>query len=302
MQVPQKQSYSLNRMMPYLLISPTLAIIVIFLFYPMANVFRYSLFSYNISKPYTNGFAGLGNFIKIFTDDPIFWGSLLVSVKWVLWTVSVQLVFGMILALVLNKKFRCRGLFRTILFSPWAISGILTSMLFILLYNEHMGFINSAMTDSGLWERGVAWTANMNTVFGAIVAAEIWRGLPFFIIIFLAALQSISTEIYESADIDGAGFIRIFWFITLPFLKNSIVFATLLRIIWEFNDIDVIYVITKGGPSNATLTLGMYTINQAIKSGEFGYGSALNVVSFIILLIFIGVYLKLTKYSQEVTK
>ena len=302
MQVPQKRPYHINRIMPYLLIFPTFAIIVIFLFYPMANVFRYSLFRYNISKPYVNGFTGLDNFIKILTDDPIFWGSLWVSMKWVLWTISVQLVFGMILALVLNKQFRCRGLFRTILFSPWAVSGILTSMLWILLYNEHMGFINNALIDSGLWAQGIAWTANMNTVFGAIVVAETWRGLPFFIIILLAALQSIPTEIYESANIDGAGPIRMFWYITLHFLKSTIIFATLLRIIWEFNNIDLIYTITKGGPSNATLTLGMYTINKAIKSGEFGYGSALNIVSFFIILIFIGVYLKLTKYSQEVTK
>lgn len=301
--ISKKNKYfSRDRLIPYLLISPTLAIIVIFLFYPMINVFAYSFYRYNISKPYVNGYTGFDNFIEIFTKDKLFWGALGVSIKWVFWTVSVQLVVGLILALILNKEMKFRGLIRTILFSPWAVSGILTAMLWILIYNEHMGLINNAMIDSGLWNVGIAWTANTKTVFGSIVTAETWRGLPFFIIILLAALQLIPTEIYESAKIDGASAPRIFWSITLPFLKSTIVFATLLRIIWEYNNIDIIYVITKGGPANKTLTLSMYTINQAIKSGEFGYGSALNVISFVIVLSFILLYLKLTKYGQEATK
>jgi len=289
-----------NKWTPYLLISPVVALIAVFLFYPVINIFWYSLFRYNFAKPRVNGFAGLENFVNVFTQDTIFWGSLWVSIKWVAYTVSLQLLFGMLLALALYRKFRGQGAVRTILFSPWAVSGILVSMLWVLLTNENMGFINSFMMDIGLWQKGIAWTGNVKTVFAAIVSAEVWRGLPFFIIILLAALQSIPLEMFDSARVDGANSFRIFYSITLPYLKSTIVYSTLLRIIWEFNNVDVIYVITKGGPANRTLSLAMYTINQAIKAGEFGYGAALNVVSFVIMLVFILIYLKATKYGQGV--
>ena len=289
-----------SRWMPYLLIAPTLVLIFAFLFYPVLNVFRYSTMHYNLAKPKLTEFIGLGNFKEIFTDDKIFAGSLWVSVKWVVMTVSFQIIIGMIISLALNRNFRGQGLVRTILVSPWAFSGVLVSTLWILLTHQNMGFINNLMVDLGIWETGVAFTGNPKTVFATVVSAAVWRGVPFFVIIFLASLQNIPLEIYDSAKVDGANGFQFFWKIILPFLKQTVIFSSLLRIIWEYNNIDLIYVITKGGPMNMTLTLAMYTINTAIKQGNYGYGSTLNVISFLFMLIFMLIYLGLSKkYARE---
>jgi multiple sugar transport system permease protein len=285
--------------MPYLLIAPAVLLIMGFLFYPMANVFYYSFQNFNPAKPYYNGFIGLENFKNIFSTDELFYSSLLISFKWVTIEVVCQLVFGLLIALLLTQAFRFRGLFRSIAIMPWAVSGVITSTMWSLLFNEHMGLINSLFIKLGLINTNFAWLADMNTVFPAVVITELWRGIPFFTITMLAALQTIPQDLYESATVDGAGRWKSFIHITLPFLKNSIILSTLLRAVWEFNNVDLIFTMTGGGPANTTTTLTMYVANQAIIAQNFGYGSALTVISFIILLVFAMGYLKLSRFGKE---
>jgi len=250
-------------------------------------------------RPWADGPAGFDNFIRIFTEDMVFRSSLRVSLRWVLVQVSFQLVFGMIIALILNKAFRFRGLVRTIMFYPWAISGVLTAMMWSMMYHQHVGVFNAILLDLGIIDSHIAWLANLNYVFSAVAAAGIWRGVPFFAIMILARLQTVSTEIYEACDVDGANPIQKFFYITLPHLKEAIILATLLRTVWEFNAVDLIMNLTGGGPARATTTLTMYIVNTAVTDQNFGYGSALATVSFFILLIFAMVYLKLSRFGKE---
>ena len=129
--------------LPYIFISPAVILIAVFLFYPIISIFYYSFQNYNVTKPWTHGFAGFGNFIKILTQDQLFYKSLGVSAKWVFTEVTLQLVFGMCLGLLMNRKFKGRGVYRSLVFSPWAISGVLTSMIWSLLYNQQIGVINN---------------------------------------------------------------------------------------------------------------------------------------------------------------
>ncbi|UJF32638.1 carbohydrate ABC transporter permease [Paenibacillus hexagrammi] len=285
--------------LPYLFITPALLMIASFLFYPIANVFYYSFQTYNMSKPYYNGFAGLQNFVKVFTDDPMFYSSLWISVKWVFVQVCLQLVFGLLVALLLNQSFRVRWLFRTAAFLPWAISGVIASLIWSNMLNENIGIINHLLMAAGLIHNKIAWTANVHTVFGSVVIAEFWRGLPFFSITLLASLQTIPGELYESAKVDGAGRWKSFTHVTLPYLKNTIILTTLLRTAWEFNNIDLIFNLTGGGPAHATTTLTLYVAQLAVKSGDFGYGSAITVVTFCLLLIFSVVYLKISRFGKD---
>jgi len=288
-----------KKFIPYMFLMPAVILIIVFLFYPMGSIFYYSLFKYNLAKPYANGFYGLGNFIDIFTKDKLFYKTLWVTVKWVLGTVSVQLILGLLISNVLNQKMKCRGFLRATTFLPWAVSGIITSMLWSLIYNEHMGLLNTILINLGLIEKGIAWTSSLKTIFGAIVVAEIWRGFPFFVIILLASLQNIPESVYESCKVDGAGRLSTFLYITLPHLKQTIIFGTILRGVWEFNNIDVIYAITGGGPANMTTTLSMYMINQGIKANNFGYAAALAVIVSAMLMILIYFYMKIMGYSEE---
>jgi multiple sugar transport system permease protein len=288
-----------KKKLPYLLIAPTVILILCFMVYPIMNVFTMSLQNFNLSSPFYNGFVGLDNFRKIFTEDALFFSSLLVSVKWVLIEVCSQLILGMVIALLINEKFKGRGLVRAAVLAPWAVSGVLTSMMWSLMFNEHIGVINALLQKLDLTSHNIAWIANTKTVFGAVVVAELWRGIPFFAILILAGLQNIPVELYESGAVDGARWRDSFLNITLPYLKDTIILSTLLRSVWEFNSVDLIYTMTGGGPANLTTTLSMYIAGQAVSAGNYGYGSALVVVSFLLLLGFALLYLEVSRFSQE---
>jgi multiple sugar transport system permease protein len=293
------KKFKLQKWIPYLFILPSTLMIVIFLFYPIGTVFYYSLQNYDISAPFYNGFAGIDNFKKIFTGDKFFLPSLLTSFKWVVSQVGLQLIFGLIAALLLNQKFKFRGMVRAAAFIPWAISGVLASVIWSLMFNEHMGVINDLFIKLGFISENKAWLANSTTAFTSVVIAELWRGIPFFAITLLASLQSIPEELYEAAKMDGAGRVKSFLYVTLPSLKNTIVLTTLLRVIWEFNNVDLLFNLTGGGPAHSTTTLTMYIAEQAVHGSNFGYGSALTVVAFGILLIFAIIYLRITRYDRE---
>ena len=307
MELPGSQSLPIKKskvtvskkIAPYLFILPSLLMIGIFLFYPMGTVFYYSFQNYDISAPFYNSFAGFDNFVKIFTDDPLFWPSLLNTVKWIISQVGLQLVFGLIIAILLNQTFKLRGFVRALAFIPWAISGVLASVMWSLMYNEHMGVFNDLLMKIGIIDEPQAFLASTGSAFTAVVVAELWRGIPFFAITLLASLQSIPVDLYEAARVDGAGRIKTLFYVILPQLKRTIVLTTLLRTVWEFNNVDLLFNLTGGGPANTTTTYAMYIANTAVHGSNFGYGSALTVIAFLILTIFAAVYLKISKFEEE---
>ncbi|WP_373266247.1 carbohydrate ABC transporter permease [Hungatella hathewayi] len=266
--------------------------------YPLGKVFYLSFQHYNPTKPFTNGFAGLDNFITIFTKKE-FYNALGVSAKFVACEVVLQLIFGMIVALILNQKFKGRGFFRALTFIPWALSGVLTAVLWSIMFNQHFGVLGDLLAKLGIIKEPIAWLANTKFVLGSVIVAELWRGIPFFAISLLAAMQGLPDDIYEAARVDGSTKFQMFRFITLPMLKNTIVLTTLLRTIWEFNSVDLIYSLTGGGPVGKTTTLSMLIANQAIKTSNYGYGSALSVVSFAILAVIAVIYMKLSGFGKE---
>jgi len=294
-----KKKISYDKIFPFLLISPTVILILCFMGYPIIRVFYLSMQNYNLKNIFANGYVGFDNFVKLFIKDELFWSSAAITLKWVVSQVGFQLVLGMIVALILNQKFKGRGAARAVALVPWAVSGVLVTMLWTLMYDQSSGLINDLLMKTGIISEKVAWLSNANTFFPAVVVAELWRGVPFFAINILAALQSIPEDVYESSSIDGCGKIKTFIYITLPFLKESIIFATLLRGIWEFNSIDMIFTLTNGGPMNQTTTLPIYMMKTAIIKGNYGYGSAIGVVTFLFLLVFAVLYIKLSHYGGE---
>lgn len=285
---------------PLLLILPTLIFLGVFCFYPMIRGFGYSVTNYDRAIPYATKFVGLDNFIKIFTEDEVFWGTVITSIKWVVTEVVCQLFFGMIFALLLNQGFKGRGFVRTFCFAPWAVSGVLTTMLWTLIYNEHIGLLNNFLEVIGLGEYAKAWVQNVGTAFKSVAIAELWRGIPFFTITLLGGLQGIPLELYESAKMDGCNAWKSFWKITIPCMKESIVFATLMRTIWEFRSVDLVMTMTNGGPVRKTLTLPIYMYKTSIENGEYGYGAALTVILFFILSFYVVFNLKVNNFGKGV--
>jgi len=283
---------------PYLLIAPVVLLLGAFLVYPIGSVAGDSLRHDNPTQPWNDGFAGLANFRQLLFHDPLFWRSLGFTARWVGTEVVLQLVLGLALALLINETFIGRGLARALVFAPWAVSGVLTTGIWVLLYNPATG-VPRYLADAGIGQHGASPLADPGSVFPAAVLAELWRGVPFFAILLLADLQSVSGELYEAADLDGAGRLRRFRHVTLPHLRDAIVLSTLLRAVWEFNNVDLLYTLTGGGPANLTTTLPLYVANKAIDAHDFGYGSALTMVAFVILLFCSLLYLRLSKFGAS---
>jgi multiple sugar transport system permease protein len=283
---------------PYVLIAPAVLAMLAFLVYPMASVFYYSLQHYTVNKPWENGYAGLDNFRRMLFEDPLFWQSLGFTAKWVFVEVSLQLLMGLGLALIVNETFIGRAVARAMVFSPWAVSGVLTTGIWVLLYNPTTG-LSRYLADLGLMNYGAAPLANPDTVFAAAVLAELWRGVPFFAILLLADLQTIPKDLYEAASVDGASRLRRFVHVTLPHLKDAIILSTLLRAVWEFNNVDLLYTLTGGGPAHQTTTLPLYVAATAAQSHDFGYGAALTTAGFLILTFFSVLYLRVSKFGAR---
>ena len=296
--------YSKNakNIFPWLLILPTLVFLGMFCFFPMIRGFGYAVTNYDRGNPKATEFVGMANFVKIFTEDQVFVKTLVTSLKWVVSQVTLQLFFGMIFALILNQNFRGRGLVRTFCFAPWAVSGVLTTMLWVLIFNEHIGLLNNVLKSIGLGHMTKAWVQNVQTAFPSVVIAELWRGIPFFTITLLGGLQTVPLELYESAKVDGGNAWKNFWLITIPYMKESIVFATLMRTIWEFRSVDLIMTMTDGGPVRRTLTLPIYMYKTSIENGQYGYGAALTVILFLILSIYVVIYLKANNFGKGVNE
>jgi ABC-type molybdate transport system permease subunit len=174
-----------------------------------------------------------------------------------------------------------------------------SSTLWLFMFQDNFGLINDVLKKLGVINQNIAWTSSVRWALFAAVISETWRYTPFFVIIFSAALQSISKDYYEAAKIDGANALRRFTSITIPFLKETVTFSCILRVVWEFNNVDVIYTLTKGGPMNETTTLAMYLVKTAIQGSDMGYGSALTVVSFILLAVFSLLLIKIGGVSKE---
>src|SRR5215831_20908452 len=226
---------------------------------PIGMAIKMSLYHDVLYKPQDYRFIGLGNYVRL-VQDPVFWLTLWNSVVWVFGSVVLQFLAGFAAALLLHQAFRGRALVRTLSLLPWIIPGVVVGLIWEWLYQPNYGVINDLLLRAGLMQERVAWLSSPDLAMGAVVFTNVWRGIPFFSIMLLAGLQAIPDELYEAAQVDGAGVTSRFWHITVPLLRPIIVVATATRIIWTFNYADLIFVMTGGGPANATQITSSYTL------------------------------------------
>lgn len=290
----------IHRYTPQLLLLPAVVLVLLICIYPISNVIQLSFQNYNLLKPTKNGFAGLANYAQILGKDKLFLHTLRISIKWSVTVVLCQFILGLLTAMVLNAKIRFGKVFRVILFSPWAVAGVMTAIMWSIMFNSNAGVVNDLLLKLGILDEGIAWMSRGNTAFAAACVAAIWRGIPFFAITILAALSGIPYELYESASVDGANGMKSFFYITIPQIKSTIITTTMLRFIWTFNDVDLIYSMTDGGPNNATLTLPVYIMRTSINNLNYGYGAALAVCLLLLLVVFTTVYMRLSSYNGPI--
>ena len=284
----------------YLYLAPVILVLGGTVLFPILKAMHMSLYHHVLIKPKEYGFIGLGNYVRLLHDQ-VFWLSLWNSFVWVFGSVTFQFLGGFAAALLLHQGFRGRAVLRTLTLLPWIIPGVVVALIWEFIYQPNYGLLNDVLIRLGWMTERVAWLSSPALAMPAVIVANIWRGVPFFAIMLLAGLQAIPTELYEAARVDGASVGQRFVYITLPMLRPIIVVATATRIVWTFNYADLIFVMTSGGPANATQITSTYTLMQAYSNLDFGYAATLSVALLLIMLAFTTVYLRLTRGLESVS-
>jgi multiple sugar transport system permease protein len=283
---------------PYALVTPALAVTILIIFFPIIQTATMSLFNYVIWKPKDNRFIGFGNYLQALKDE-VFWISLRNTLIWIVGVIALQLLLGFATALLLNREFKWRGLARSLILIPWVTPSVITALMWRWMYDGNNGVINDLLVRIGLLKSYFPWLANSSTALPAIMVALMWQGFPFFAIMILAGLQAIPKSLYEAAEVDGATIWQKFAHITLPMLVPILFTSILLRIIWVANSMDVIYIMTGGGPGYATYTLPVYSFIRAYKALDFGYASTIAIfLTFLLIAIVAGYVIRVLR-SQE---
>lgn len=278
---------------PYWLMLPSLLALGAIILYPIAQAILLSFQEGNLLKGgmvEPRPFIGLRNYVTALSL-PEFWRSLWVTTLYSLLAVVGSYGLGLFLALLLTASFRGRAVARVLAIAPWAMPPVVTSIVWLWMYDPQFGVINYLLQRAGLLAANVAWLADPLLALPAVIAVTIWKNVPLAMMVLLAGLQSIPRELYEAARIDGAGSLAEFRHVTLPGLKPVSAVIVLMLSLWTFKEFTYVYVLTGGGPGRATETLVLQVYDQAFKYLDFGLAAATGVLVMLLCLAFAAVYL-----------
>jgi multiple sugar transport system permease protein len=277
----RKRLWNPEARLAYMLMAPTVVFLIAFLFYPIAYVFVMSFFRTNQLSDLTR-FVGFKNYVDRLGDHE-FWWACLRSLAWTASGVTVKFLAGMIIATLLNVRYRGRKVLRMLFIIPWVSSVPISALLWQWVYHPEFGLLNHTLKVTGIWSNPPTWLGFPTSAFIGTLWVDIWAGIPFFALVFLAGMQAIPQELYESAHMDGAGAVRSYSAITLPGLRELILISTLLSAILTFNDFNVIYIMTGAGPANSTNILVTSVYINAFIDRRFDWAAVHSVVTFFIL-------------------
>jgi len=272
-----------ERKAAYLFIIPAVVLLAAFLLYPALQTVRYAFTDYNIMRPDRIKFCGLNNFIELFQDKD-FWIAVKNTLQFTVLVVPFQTVLALALALLISSRRKGVSIFRAAYFSPQVTSMVVVAILWTVLYNSNpsSGLLNALRVNLGMEPCG--FLNDPKTAMNSIIFMSAWQGAGYQMMIFLAGLQGIPKDQYEAASIDGAGKIKSFLYVTLPGLKNVISYVIMITVIQAMKLFTQPYVMTKGGPQNATRTLVYYVYEQGFQKRNFGYACAVAAVFFVIVI------------------
>lgn len=281
-----RESIALERRQALWMVAPAVAVLVGVAVYPILAAGWLSLNRLIVVFD-EQRFVGLDNYLFLVTD-PRFWTALGNTAYFTVVAVSAELLLALPLALLLHARFPGRGLLRAAVLVPWAIPTVISAKLWAWLFNADYGLVNRLLPLAD-----VNWLGTPGYALHAAILVDVWKTTPFVALLLLAGLQSIPEDLYRAAQVDGASAFRAFRSITLPLLRPAILLALLFRTLDAFRVFDAVYVLTEGGPANTTETLSVYAYKTLMRSGDFGYGSTLSVVTFLCVAAISLLYVKL---------
>ena len=287
---PQFAKYR-EQLAAWSMVAPALLITVTFALYPVFDSFWLSLHHIFTGIPQLGSqFVGTDNY-QALLQDPVARQALLVTLGFVLVSTLLELVCGLMIALVIHERFRGRGLVRAAILIPWAIPTVVASQLWRYIFNDRYGLANLLWFGDRVTDY-VPWLAYPSIAFGIVVLADVWKTASFAALLTLTGLQVIPHDLYDAARVDGATMWQRFWHITLPLLKPALLLALLFRTMDAFRVFDLVFVMTQGGPGDATQVLQFYGYQTLFTEGRIGYGSAVSVAIFLMILALSLVYLR----------
>lgn len=236
-------------------------------------------------------FTGIANYRELWHDS-LFLDSFRIGLIWALSVTVIQFGLALGLALLLNEDLRLRWLARTLALVPWAMPPVIVAIMWRLLLSPTVGPVNQSLRTLNISNTGINWLGDFHTALPAVIVVGVWVGMPQTTITLLAGLQNVPAELHEAAAVDGAGAWRRFRSVTLPQLRPVILAITSLDFIWNFNSFGLVYVLTAGGPGGKTMLPMLFAYNEAFRYGQFGYASAMGNVMVVLVLLFLGFYLR----------
>jgi multiple sugar transport system permease protein len=279
-----------------LLIAPTVLIFCAVIVYPLISALYLSLFQ--IFTPTLQGeWVGLENYRTLLASGG-FWSSLWKTLIWTVGTLTLQILFGIAMALVLHQNIWFRSLARSLILFPYFISTVVAVLVWKWVFNDLYGILNHLLMSSGLIDMPIDYLGSMPNAMVTVILIGAWKYFPFVVIAILARLQTIPDALYEAARIDGAGPVARFFDVTLPQLRDVLVVIVMLRAIWDFKEFDLIWLLTGGGPISATETLPIVVYRQAFSLNQMGMAAAWAVMMMAVLLVFMIIYIRQTRQKE----
>lgn len=281
----------------FLCLLPAVILVSIFTYYPLLKGVIMAFQNYSAYDLMNIRFIGLENFQTIMADIG-FKESLVNSFYWVFFSLIPQFFIGFIVALMLRRKFKGRGVYQAFIFFPWAMSGFLIGLIWRWMLNGQGGVINDLLMKLGIIDTAIPFLADPTWAMVSVIVANVWYGITFFAIMILAALQSIPEDLFEAAKIDGAGYFQQLFNITVPYILPTLIVTSLLRVIWILNFPDLIYSLTNGGPAGSTHILSTYMLEKIMFGQNYGQAAAVGLIIIFILIFFSIFYLLATKFNK----
>jgi trehalose/maltose transport system permease protein len=280
----------------WLFLAPMLVVLALVAGWPLARTIAYGFTDASLIDPASARFVGFDNFSYLLLDAN-WWRAVWNTVVFAGISVVLETVLGLAIALALNAQFRGRGGLRAAILIPWAIPTVVSAQMWSWMFNDVFGVINHVLLALGLIAQPVAWLASPHTALLSIILVDVWKTTPFMALLLLAGLQMLSKECFESARVDGVHPIKVFFRITLPLLKPTLIVAIIFRLLDALRMFDLVYVMS--GNNRDTMSMSVYARQQLIDFGDLGFGSAAATLIFAIIALFTVVYLTAARVGRE---
>lgn len=273
-----------KKAIPFIL--PGVIVTALLIVYPLFYIISMSFSENAIGQ---SGFAGLTNYLRLF-KNPMFISSIWNTLIWTLGTVIPAFLIGFTLALLINRKgIKIKGVFRSLIFVAWIIPGVVKATAWKWLFTTDGGMINHLLLSTGLVDQQIPWLSNPKYAMLAVIIVQVWACAPYVMLMMTAGLQQLPGDLYESAELDGAGWLKKLWYITLPMLKDVSFICILMLLVWAINEFSLIFIMTSGGQNTTTLSLLVYNQFQVLNINS---ASASAVMQLLVTMIFAALYVK----------